>query len=242
MLCVPLVFSGRNLGVLVVLNKREGGFTDADKGMLQSMAVHAAASIYRNRVMDDMKSDFVNVLDILVAAMDNHVPEKKGHAKRVARYAVKLAKGMGLNEEEQRRVYFGALLHDVGVLKLDLVASRDKEVFRAHSALGAEAVKNIHQWREVADIIRDHHERYDGTGYPGGLSGPDISLGGRIVAVAEAFDVMTSPNSYKPSISFDEAAEEIRTLAGMQFDPEVARVFRESFSEDDVEGFVARAA
>jgi putative nucleotidyltransferase with HDIG domain len=158
-----------------------------------------------------------------------------GHCRRVARYSVKLAKGMGLKENEVRTVYFGALLHDVGLVKLDVLGSIDKEKYKLHAAAGGEMVKNVYQWKNVAQMIRDHHERPDGLGYPAGLSGTDISVGGRIIGLAEAFDVMTSRHSYKPAISFDEAATEIKILAGYQFDPEVVNVFLKMFSADDVE-------
>ena len=235
-LCVPLVFSGRDLGVLEVINKRvgDGNFTEEDKDTLVSLAEHAAAAIYRNRSFEEMKSDFVQVMEILVMAMDNYMPEKKGHARRVARYSVKLAKDLGLSEQEVRQVYFGSLLHDIGLLKFDLVEYQEKGKYRLHPSAGADMIKNITQWKEVAHIVRDHHERYDGAGYPAGLSGQDISLGGRIVCMAEAFDVMTSKNSYKPSISFDEAAEEIRALAGYQFDPNLSEVFLAAFRKDDL--------
>jgi putative nucleotidyltransferase with HDIG domain len=185
-------------------------------------------------VYEEMKNDFVHVTDILVTSMDNYMPEKKGHARRVARYSIKLAKGLGLTEEDIRKIYFGALLHDIGLLKMDLQEYQDKEKFKLHPTLGADMVRDITQWKDVTSIIRDHHERYDGKGYPAGLSGQEISLGARVIGLAEAFDVMTSRKSYKPSMKFSEVSEEIRTLAGYQFDPQVAQVFMNTFRVEDV--------
>jgi putative nucleotidyltransferase with HDIG domain len=233
--CAPLTFSSRKLGLLEVINKRWGdGFTDQDLQLLVALAGHAAASIYRNVTADEMKGDFVQALDIIMTAIDNHLPEKKGHARRVARHAVKLAKKMGLSEDEVRRVYFGAMLHDIGFLKFSAAEENEKEKFRLHPALGSEMVRKVAQWADVAPLIRDHHERYDGKGYPSGLSGNDISLGGRIIAVAETLDVMTH-RSYRSTVSFEEAMEEIMSNAGRQFDPQVARVFMETFRKEDVE-------
>jgi len=234
-ICVPLVFDGRSLGIIEAINKKgEGGFTEQDQETLVSLAEHASASIYRNKTYDEMKSDFVHVQEVLVTAMDNHIPEKKGHARRVARYSVKLAKGLGLAEAEVKKVYFGALMHDIGFLRYDLLEYQDRDKCRLHTVLGAEIVKNISQWSDIAQIVRDHHERYDGSGYPSGLKSQDIALGGRIIAVAETFDVMTSAKSYKPAVSFNEAAEEIRSLAGYQFDPQVTEVFGRTFGRDDI--------
>src|SRR5512135_507082 len=235
--CAPLAFSGSDLGLLEVINKRGAGrFTDQDQRALASLAEHASAAIYRNKALEENKGDFVHVLDILMTALDNFMPEKKGHSTRVAHYSVKLAKSLGLPEGDVRKVYFGALLHDVGLMKYDLSEYADTSKYRQHPAVGAEMVKDITQWKDVAPIIREHHERYDGTGYPAGLSGPDITFGARIVSLAEAFDVMTSPRSYKPTImSFAESVDEIRRFSGRQFDPHVLEVFVSTFREDDIQ-------
>lgn len=230
--CVPLTFSGRRLGLLEVINKRwDSVFTEQDLQVLISLAGHASASIHRSATEDEMKSDFVQALDIIMMAIDNHLPEKQGHARRVARYAVKLAKSMDLSEDEVRKVYFGAILHDIGFLKYPVTS---EEKFRLHPVVGSEMVRKVSQWADVAPIVRDHHERYDGQGYPSGLRGKDISLGGRIIAVAETLDVMTR-RSYRSTVSFDEAAREIESLAGLQFDPDVVRVFLDTFRKEDAE-------
>ena len=235
--CAPLAFSGSDLGLIEVINKRGGGqFSEQDQRALAALAEHASAAIYRNRALEENKGDFVHVLDILMTALDNLMPDKKGHSTRVAHYSVKLAKAMGLPDDDVRKVYFGALLHDVGLMKYDLSEYEDKSKYRLHPSVGAEMVKDIAQWKDVAPIIREHHERYDGTGYPAGLSGPDIALGARIVGLAEAFDVMTSPKSYKPTImSFGEAVEEIKRYYGRQFDPRVVDAFIDSFREEDIQ-------
>lgn len=235
-LCVPLVFGGRCMGVIEAINKRDAsGFTEEDLNSLSSLAGHAAAAIHRSKTISDLKGDFVHLVDIIQAAIDNFMPQKKGHSKRVAEYSVKLARGLGLTEGEVRNIYFGAILHDIGLIKCSAYpASRDKEWYKLHSTLGWDMVKNISQWKEVGPMIRDHHERYDGCGYPSGLKGEDITLGGRIIGLAEAFDVMTSCCSYKTPRSFHEAAEEIRALSAFQFDPMVAGVFLRDFTGEDV--------
>jgi len=234
-ICVPLSFAGRELGILEAINKRGGdGFTPQDQEVLVSLAEHASAAIFKNKTYDEMKSDFVQILELLITAMENFMPEKKGHARRVAKYSIKLAKEVGLNEDEVRKVYFGALLHDIGLLKFDIASYQDREKYKLHPSMGGDIVKNINQWKDISQIVRDHHERYDGTGYPSGARGPDITLGGRIVGLIEAFDVMTYPGGYKPSISFEDAVLEIRSLAGFQFDPMLADVFARTFRKEDL--------
>ncbi len=234
-MCAPLVFAGRNFGVLEVVNKRDGSsFSENDLKTLVSLSERAASAIHRIRLEEEMKSDFVHMFDILMIAIDNFMPEKKGHSRRVARYAVKLAKGLGLGEEDVKRVYFGALLHDVGFLKFDIVENQIKKRSKLHPQIGAEMIKDISQWKDIVPVIREHHERYDGTGYPAGLKGSDISLGARIVGIAEAFDAMTSPDNYKPAVGFQQAIEEIKALSGKQFDPEAADVLLTTFRKEDV--------
>ncbi len=234
-MCAPLAFAGRKLGVLEVVNKRDGSsFSEGDLKTLVSLSERAASAIHRVRVEEEMKADFVHMFDMLMIAIDNFMPEKKGHSRRVSRYAVKLAKGLGLGEEDVRRVYFGALLHDIGFLKFDVVENQIKKRSKLHPQIGAEMIKDISQWKDIVPVILEHHEHYDGSGYPSGLKGSDISLGARIVGLAEAFDAMTSPDSYKPAGSFEEAIEEIRVESGKQFDPEAADVLLRTFRKEDI--------
>ncbi len=234
-MCAPLVFGGRNFGVLEVINKRDGAdFSEGDLKTLVSLAERAASAIHRVRTEEEMKSDLVHMFDILMVAIDNYMPEKKGHSRRVSRYAVKLAKSLGLGEEDVKKVYFGALLHDVGFLKFDIVENQIKKRSRFHPQIGADMIKDITQWKDIVPIVLQHHEHYDGTGYPAGLRGSDISLGARIVGLAEAFDAMTSPESYKPAVSFEQAIEEIKASSGKQFDPEAADILLRTFRKEDV--------
>jgi HD-GYP domain-containing protein (c-di-GMP phosphodiesterase class II) len=235
MLCVPLVMDGRNIGVLEVLNKKDGElFSEQDLKILFSLADHAALSIYRTKSNESSHTDFIQVTEILLSAMDYHIPEKKGHARRVARYSVKIAKDMGLNEDEQKRVYFGALLHDIGLLKYDKDEYWGQQKFELHSNLGYDMIKSISIWQPTAPLVLSHHERYDGKGYPKGISGTEIPLGARIIAVAETFDTIVSARSYKPTMSFAEAVTELRANSGTQFDPNVVDVFAANFKKEDI--------
>ncbi len=234
-LCVPLTLEGRTIGILEVLNKKDGEvFTEQDTKILFSLADHAALSIYRTKSNESSHSDFIQVTEILLSAMDYHIPEQKGHARRVARYSVKLAKDMGLNEDEQKKIYFGALLHDIGLLKFGKDAHWSMQKFELHPALGYDMIKTISIWGPTASLVLSHHERYDGNGYPRGIAGTEIPLGARIIGVAEAFDAMISAKSYQPAKSFEEALAELKANSGTQFDPTVVDVFAANFKKEDV--------
>lgn len=176
--------------------------------------------------------DLHDIVEALATAMDAKSTFTSGHSERVAELSVSLAKGMGLSLTEQARIHIGAHLHDIGKIGIpDAILNKpgkltDTEfgLIRQHPEIGHNIVGKVRILRSVADIVRHHHERFDGSGYPDGLQGEKISLGSRIVAVADAFDAMISTRTYRPALSFDETMNEIRRCRGCQFDPDVVDV------------------
>ena len=160
-----------------------------------------------------------------------------GHSKRVAMYSAKIAEALGLKEEEQTTVYQAGLLHDVGkvltpesiLLKPRKYNHREYEIIKRHSIDSERMVSAISAFSPYAKIIRHHHERYDGNGYPDGLSGDDIPLLSRIIAVADAFDAMTTNRIYKSRKDIVHAIEEIKNCSKTQFDPRVVEVIETVF-------------
>ena len=123
-----------------------------------------------------------------------------------------------MSEEQRKKLYFACLLHDVGFLKIKAEDNFKSDYFRQHPVIGYNMISPINFYADIAPFILYHHERYDGLGYPKGLAGEDIPLESRIIAIAEAFDSMTSENSYKIPMGFDAAVEEMKRNAGSQFD------------------------
>ncbi|HSF16777.1 MAG TPA: HD domain-containing phosphohydrolase [Vicinamibacteria bacterium] len=233
-LCVPLTFEGRVIGVLEVLNKRDGAaFDEEDQSILFSLADQAAISIEHVRLQDAQNNYFSHVSEILLGAMDTHVPIKWGHARRVARYARVVGAGMGMDAPTQKTLYFGGLLHDIGLLKLDATEEWTRERIELHPLLGYEMVKDIIFWKDLAPIILHHHERWDGRGYPERLAGENIPLGARIIGACEAFDVITSKHSYKSPLPHDMAIREMEAHEGAQFDPDVVAAIKATVREED---------
>jgi response regulator RpfG family c-di-GMP phosphodiesterase len=233
-LCVPLTFEGRVIGVLELLNSRtRDGFDEDDQSLLFNLADQAAISIEHVRLQDAQQNYFTHVSEILIGAMDTHVPVKAGHARRVARYARLVGAGLGLEERVQRDLYFGGLLHDIGLLKLDAMAEWTRERIELHPLLGYEMVKDIIFWKDLAPMIRHHHERWDGRGYPDKLEGDAIPLGARIIGACEAFDVITSKYSYKSPLPYEMALREMEAHARTQFDPDIVAAMKTSISEPD---------
>lgn len=149
------------------------------------------------------------------------------HAKRVARLAVAIAQVMGVSEADRAVIEQGALLHDIGRIAVpDAVMNHpgaltddEREILRKHPTLGHQAAARVPYLSGAADLVAAAHERYDGSGYPKGIPGDEIPLGSRIIAVADAFDAMTSPRPYRATMTRTEAIQELMRCRGTQFDP-----------------------
>lgn len=235
-LCVPIIYENKTIGVLEVLNKIEGPFTTNDEKFLLSLSDQASISIVQNRFHENQRIDALQITETLISALDYHIPEKRGHSRRVAKYANAIGKRIGLSEEELRQLYYASLLHDVGFLNFDFSEYHEMKKLELHPIFGYEMIRNISLLEDVASLILSHHERYDGKGYPHGKVGKDIPLGARIIFLASAFDIITSEHSYKKPLSLEEALKEIEANAGKQFDPQVFEAFKLSLSEINLIG------
>ncbi|UCG77844.1 MAG: GAF domain-containing protein [Nitrospirota bacterium] len=232
-LCVPLIYEKVTIGVLEVVNKKEGEFSESDEKILFSLADQAAISIAQSQSRESEHSDIVQMTEILVNAMDNHIPIKKGHTKRVARHAGAIGRVMGLDDEDLKKLHFSAVLHDIGLLRFQYFEQMEGQNLEQHPTIGYEMVRPISSWKDIAQIILFHHERMDGSGYPTGKKGEEIPLLSRIISVADAFDVMTNESNYKEILSNEKAVEELEQNAGTQFDPKVVEAFKQTLSTVD---------
>jgi response regulator RpfG family c-di-GMP phosphodiesterase len=172
-------------------------------------------------------------LDGLLAALESWQPHAAAHGRRVARWAGALARALRLSPGEIADVEGAALLHDIGKLALpgglldspEPLGDAEVAVVRGHVAAGYGIVSAVPSLRPAARLLLAVHERWDGEGYPAGLSGRDIPLGARIVAVADAFDALSAPCVWRDPLSRDDASAEIVRSAGAQFDPDVVRAW-----------------
>ena len=170
----------------------------------------------------------------VVGQLTAHDRLTRGHTERVRAYADLIATEMGLTDDERMRLQWAGLLHDIGKLtvptdvlnKVAKLSDREWSRLRTHPGEGWKMIEPMRGWLgEWARATRDHHERWDGMGYPRGVSGTEISRAGRIIAVADAFDVMTTVRSYKTAMTHEDARAELARHSGTQFDPDVVRAF-----------------
>ncbi|MBI3910485.1 MAG: HD domain-containing protein [Armatimonadetes bacterium] len=179
--------------------------------------------------LEDLRESYTATLQALSRALDTRDNETEGHSLRVTHYALRLAQQMAVDNEASSVLKLGALLHDIGKIgvpdailhKPGRLTAHEKRIMQRHCEFGLEIVGGIPYLERAADVIRCHHEHFDGSGYPNGLAGEAIPLIARIFAVADALDAITSDRPYCRARSFAEALIEIRRCAGTQFDPRV---------------------
>ncbi len=190
--------------------------------------------------LEVLRSTYHSTLMALGTALDSRDADKDGHALRVTLYTTRLARGLGLSEQDLRVIQQGAALHDIGkigvpdeLLRKPGPLSPDEWVLmRKHPLIGYRILSVSRFLHGAAQLVLHHHERYDGSGYPAGLRGEEISLGARIFSVADTLDCMTSTRPFQPATSFEAARDEIARNSGIKFDPKVVRAFLEVPLED----------
>ena len=175
----------------------------------------------------------IESLEVIAAAVEAKDPDTLGHSQRVACYTMILARELGLGEDELEKIRVAAILHDVGKIGIDArllkkpgaLTNEEFGIMQRHTLLGSEMVRKVEELRDSSPLIRSHHERYDGQGYPDGLAGEKIPLGARIVSIANALDSMTCELPHHRALSWAEARERIAGEAGKQFDPAIVDAF-----------------
>ncbi len=190
----------------------------------------------------EMRKTYLSTIRALTKAIDAKDHYTHGHSERVAQYTVAIGKAMNLPDDYLEKLEYIALLHDVGKVgisenilnKPTRLLDEEMAVIREHSAIGADIIKEVRLITDLSEVIRYHHERMDGNGYPDGKKGEEIPLGARIVGVADSFDAMTTNRVYRNAMNTEEAVEELKRCSGTQFDPEVVEVFVELIEKGEL--------
>jgi HD-GYP domain-containing protein (c-di-GMP phosphodiesterase class II) len=228
LVCAPLTVKQKILGVIEVLNKRGGGtFNEQDMDAVVSVATTAAMAIENTRLQQTILDAYKTTITTLAAAIDAKDPYTHGHSERVKEYTLKAGMSLSLTADEMETLEYAGILHDIGKITVDTsvlnkpgpLTPAEWEIIHAHPVVGSGLLREIPFLEKAADLVLYHHEKHDGSGYPKGLKGEQVPLGARLIAVADAFDTMTTDRSYRSAIAIDKAVKELNDCTGTQFCP-----------------------
>jgi len=203
--------------------------------LLESVGKQAAIAIENASLYENLEQMFINTITSLASIMDAKSPWTKGHAERVTHYAMAIGKRMGLDADSLETVRLGGLLHDIGKIgTYDMILEKpsgltpdELELIHKHPGKGAEILEPIKQLKDIVPLVKYHHEKVDGTGYPEGLKGSEIPMLAKILCVADAYDSLIANRPYRRSTTKKAAIEEIKRCSGTHFDPAVVGAFLE---------------
>ena len=192
-----------------------------------------------DKLIADLKELFSGTIKAIMEALDAKDSFTSGRSRRITYYSILIAKKLGLSTIDVGKIELAGMLHDIGMIgisddilyKIDELTQEEYDEIKKHITYSVKILEDIKQLKDVVEIIKYHHEKYDGTGYPFGIRGEEIPMGSRIIAVTDAFDSVVSDRSYRNKIDMHEALEKIKTGSGTQFDPVVVKAFEDCFDE-----------
>ena len=217
--------------MLSVEEVRTNAFADFDATLIRTLATQLGVALHRIAIYGELEDALTTTLSVLAGAMEMRDPYTAAHEQQVAGLAIRIADELGLAPDERQAVHYAALTHDIGKISvpseiLGKPGALDPDewaIMRRHTIVGAEMLAGIPLFADVHPLVRGHHERWDGGGYPDGLAGIKIPLGARILCVCDSYNAMITDRPYRPAMSAAEARDELRRCAGAHFDPVVVQ-------------------
>ena len=199
-----------------------------------------AESGIQNEKYENLKSATTRLAEAIVGIVELRDPYLRDHHNRVGELARKISRQLNLSEEESEGIELAARLHDIGTLTIPFeimvrpgrLSAAEEEIVRQHAQAGYDILSKVDFAWPVAEMILEHHEDYDGSGYPNGLKGSNISIGARIIAVADSYDAMTSDRPFRAAVSMNEALNRISNLSGKQYDPDIVMALYKAVQPD----------
>lgn len=242
LICAPLIVRDEVIGTITVVNKNDGStYTNEELGLLTTIAAQASIAIKNAMLYEDQQKTYLNTIHALVSAIEASDSYTRGHSERVTRYSLAIAKKLGLSAERLKIMERAAVLHDIGKIGINVALLHkigkltEDDVFdlQQHPIIGIKILEPIEFLNDVRLCIAQHHERFDGKGYPNGVSGEELLLESRILAIADSFDAMTSDRPYRKALSLEIAVKELVDNAGSQFDPAIVPHFVEILQQGE---------
>ncbi|WP_202710001.1 HD-GYP domain-containing protein [Sporosalibacterium faouarense] len=216
------------LGIIMALAYLEYGF-----GAVLLFFGPLLLARYSFKMYIDMREVYMETIQALSKTIEAKDAYTRGHTTRVEEYSIKLAKAVKLSHKQIENIKMAALLHDIGKIGIDdnilkkpgRLTEEEYKAIQEHPIIGAEILKDVDFLKDIIDIVKHHHERYDGKGYPDGLKGENIPMESSILAIADAYDAMTSDRPYRSALDKKEAIEEVKGSAGTQLHPKLSEIF-----------------
>ncbi len=240
LICSPLIVRDEVIGTITVVNKNDGStYTNDELGLLTTIAAQASIAIKNAMLYDEQQKTYLNTIHALVSAIEASDSYTRGHSERVTKYSLAIAKKLGLSQERLKIMERAAILHDIGKIGINLTLLHKvgkltpEDIFdlQQHPSIGIKILEPIEFLLDVRLCIAQHHERFDGKGYPNKLSAEALLLESRILAIADAFDAMTSDRPYRKALALDVALKELTENSGTQFDPAIVPIFVELMTQ-----------
>ncbi|HZI89604.1 MAG TPA: HD-GYP domain-containing protein, partial [Candidatus Polarisedimenticolia bacterium] len=233
----PIRVRDQNVGALLVNNRHAVHVRAEHVEAFENLATLAGVAVQEERIRDRLEDLFMSVIVSLTMALEAKDPYTEGHSVRVAAYSEAIGKQLGLSPATLDMIHRSCLLHDIGKIAVDetILAKRgrlnemEREKMDMHVVIGESILRPISLLHPLLPGVRHHHEKFDGSGYPDGLRGEEIPIEARIMAVADAFDAMTSSRPYRKPMPEEAALSELRAAAGTQFDPRVVGAFEQIY-------------
>lgn len=230
LLIIPTIVEDKVIGVI---NLENTSLNPDTIDLLRSFSEGAAVAINNARLYQKIKDSYFEIAKALAQAIEAKDPYTHGHSARVVEYAVSIAQKLDLPEEEKELLKYAAMLHDIGKIGVkgivlnnpNSLTGEEYVEIKKHPLVGEGIIQPIELLQPIRPLIRHHHEWYNGKGYPDGLSGENIPLGARILAVADTYDAMKSDRPYRKALTEETAIRELKRGSGTQFEPKLVEVF-----------------
>jgi response regulator RpfG family c-di-GMP phosphodiesterase len=240
-IAIPLKIRSRVFGILTsIINNNDKCFSEKDIYFLNFLLEKASFSIENLALYENIYENLFSTLYAFVETIEARDPYTKQHSASVSGYAMAIARENGCSQEEIAKLEISGNLHDIGkigipdsiLLKPGQLTDDEYEIIKKHPVIGSNIIGHLGMWTDEQDIIRHHHERFDGMGYPDRLKGEEIPLLARILSVADVYDALTTDRSYRQKMSNKVAAETIKENSGSQFDPNIVDIFFNLYTND----------
>lgn len=238
MMSAPLKIKDKSFGVINISSENQVIYSAKELKLLMALASQAAVAIENAKLYEELKQAFFATIHALAETIEKRDKYTGGHTRRVTKYSQILGQMLNISIDDANKLELSAILHDVGkigisdeiLLKKGRLTCKEFDEIKKHTIFGEEIISHTSQLKNIIPGVRQHHEKYDGDGYPDNLIGDNISIIARIITVADVFDAMVTDRPYRKRLELKTALEELKNMAGTHLDPDVVKAFFDAYN------------